>query len=66
MSYDETCVRLLPWPAAERDGKEIDAENTEPCDEPWGLVDPGTRHRGVEMGFRHRGHGTGNRNGGEQ
>ncbi len=58
---DEAGMLLLPGPAGEGDGEEIDAEDPEPRDEPRGLVDPGPCHGSIEMGLREGCYG--NRNG---
>ena len=52
MGDDEPGMFFLPWPAGESDGKEVDAENPEPSDEPGGLVDPYTGHGRVKAGLR--------------
>ena len=49
---DETGVRFCPWPAGDRDGKEVDAENDQPNDEPRGLVDINLCDFGAELGLR--------------
>ena len=52
MGDDEPRMLLLPGPAGERHGEEIDAEHPEPGDEPGSLVDPGSSHGCIEVGLR--------------
>jgi len=56
---DESGMLFLPGPAGERDGEEVHTEESQPGDEPRGLVDPCPRHRGIETRLREGGRGTG-------